>query len=90
MKLKPKHKLVEHFSELEDPRIERSKRHKANALQRLEMGGRQIPMQANPAFSPLLIINSIFGQAFSRLFSTHPSTQYRVERLMQIERSLGA
>ena len=28
MKLKPKPKLIEHFSELEDPRIERSKRHK--------------------------------------------------------------
>jgi len=28
MKLKPKNKLVEHFGEIEDPRIERSKRHK--------------------------------------------------------------
>lgn len=28
MKLQPKNKLVEHFSDLEDPRIERSKRHK--------------------------------------------------------------
>lgn len=28
MKLKPKHKLAEHFDEIEDPRIERSKRHK--------------------------------------------------------------
>lgn len=62
----------------------------ANALQRLEMGARQIPMQGNPAFSPLLIINSISGQAFSRLFSTHPSTKSRIERLTQIERSLGA
>lgn len=28
MKLKPKHKLAEHFDEIEDPRIERTKRHK--------------------------------------------------------------
>jgi predicted transposase YbfD/YdcC len=28
MKLSPKHKLVEHFSEIDDPRIERTKRHK--------------------------------------------------------------
>lgn len=28
MKLKPKGKLCEHFGEIEDPRIERSKRHK--------------------------------------------------------------
>lgn len=28
MKLKPKHKLAEHFDEIEDPRVERTKRHK--------------------------------------------------------------
>jgi hypothetical protein len=28
MKLKPKGKLCEHFDEIEDPRIERTKRHK--------------------------------------------------------------
>ena len=28
MKLRPKYKLVEHFAEIDDPRIERTKRHK--------------------------------------------------------------
>ena len=28
MKLRPKYRLVEHFSEIDDPRIERTKRHK--------------------------------------------------------------
>jgi hypothetical protein len=28
MKLKPKNKLIEHFSQIEDPRMERTKRHK--------------------------------------------------------------
>lgn len=28
MKLKPKNTLVEHFGDIEDPRIERTKRHK--------------------------------------------------------------
>ncbi|MFM7384580.1 MAG: transposase family protein, partial [Microcystaceae cyanobacterium] len=27
MKLRPKYKLVEHFAEIDDPRIERTKRH---------------------------------------------------------------
>jgi heat shock protein HtpX len=63
----------------------------ANALQRLEMGARQIPMQANPSFEPLLIINSLSGQAFASLFSTHPSTEDRVNRLLQLEQQmLGA
>jgi heat shock protein HtpX len=62
----------------------------ANALQRLEMGARQMPMQGNPAFSPLLIINSLSGQAFSRLFSTHPSTEARVQKLLELERNMGS
>jgi hypothetical protein len=28
MKLRPKYRLVEHFAEIDDPRIERTKRHK--------------------------------------------------------------
>ena len=28
MKLRPKYRLVEHFTEIDDPRIERTKRHK--------------------------------------------------------------
>lgn len=62
----------------------------ANALQRLEMGARQIPMEGNPAFSPLLIINSLSGQAFAKLFSTHPATADRVQRLLQLEQEMGS
>jgi heat shock protein HtpX len=61
----------------------------ANALQRLEMGARQLPMDSNPAFSPLLIINSVSGRAFASLFSTHPSTEARIERLMRLEQEMG-
>jgi heat shock protein HtpX len=60
----------------------------ANALQRLEMGAKQMPMQGNPAFSPLLIINSLSGQAFASLFSTHPSTQSRIQRLLELEQQV--
>lgn len=57
----------------------------AKALKRLEMSAERLPMDANPAFSPLLIINALPKQAFRSLFSTHPSTEKRVERLLAME-----
>ncbi|MGB8702070.1 MAG: M48 family metalloprotease [Thermosynechococcaceae cyanobacterium] len=63
----------------------------ARALKRLELSALQIPTEGNPAFEPLLIVNSLSGQVpFSNLFSTHPSTEVRIEKLLQIEqRQLG-
>lgn len=60
----------------------------ASALQRLESAGKQLPLQANPAFEPLLIINSISRQSFSGLFSTHPSTAARIQNLLKLEQEL--
>ncbi|MEA5595172.1 zinc metalloprotease HtpX [Rivularia sp. UHCC 0363] len=62
----------------------------ARALQRLEATARQMPMQANPAFEPLLIINPLSGEFLGNLFRTHPSTEARVEALLQIEQQLAA
>lgn len=62
----------------------------AQALQRLEAGAQQMPLQGDPAFSPLLIINGPSGRFLANLFSTHPSTQDRVARLMNIEQELKA
>lgn len=61
----------------------------ANALQKLETVGKQIPMNGNPAFEPLLIMNSFSGEGIQSLFRTHPSTEQRVIRLMQIAKELG-
>jgi len=61
----------------------------ANALQRLEMTARQMPLVGNPAFSPLLIVNNFSGQFMSKLFSTHPPTQDRIEKLLRIEEKMG-
>lgn len=61
----------------------------ARALQRLEAGARQMPVQANPAFEPLLIINPFSGQFLSGLFRTHPSTEARIENLLKLEQQLG-
>lgn len=40
----------------------------ARALQRLESTARQMPLNANPAFEPLLIIHPISGQFFGKSF----------------------
>jgi heat shock protein HtpX len=61
----------------------------AKALQRLEAGARQMPIATNPAFAPLLIVNAIPKQVFSNLFSTHPSTDARVQNLLKLEQELG-
>lgn len=61
----------------------------AKALQRLEANARQIPLNANPAFEPLLIIHPISGQFLGNLFSSHPATEMRVEALLRLEQELA-
>lgn len=55
-----------------------------NALQKLETVGRQIPMNGNPAFSPLLIINPLSSEGLQVLFRTHPPTEERIRRLREL------
>jgi heat shock protein HtpX len=62
----------------------------ARALQRLESVARQMPLHANPAFEPLLIINSISGQFLGNLFSSHPATEARVQALLKLEQQLAS
>lgn len=61
----------------------------AQALQRLDATARQMPMQANPAFEPLLIINPLSGEFLGNLFRTHPSTEARIGALLKIEQKLS-
>ncbi|MBW4467844.1 MAG: M48 family metalloprotease [Pegethrix bostrychoides GSE-TBD4-15B] len=70
-------------------RLTQNPRALASALQRLEAGARQMPMQANPSFEPLLIINPFSGQFLSGLFATHPSTEARIQNLLKLEQELG-
>jgi len=58
----------------------------ANALRRLELGSQQLPLDANPAFAPLLIMGVPSRQMLANLFSTHPSTQDRIQRLLDLDR----
>jgi heat shock protein HtpX len=57
----------------------------AKALQRLEATAKQLPLNANPSFEPLLIINPISGEFMGNLFSSHPATDARVEQLLKLE-----
>lgn len=59
----------------------------ASALQKLESIGKQIPMNGNPAFEPVLIINPFSGEGIASLFRTHPPTEERVRQLQEIAKS---
>jgi heat shock protein HtpX len=58
----------------------------ASALQKLENVGKQIPLNGNPAFEPVLIINPFSGGGIQSLFRTHPPTEERVRQLQEIAR----
>jgi len=56
----------------------------ANALRKLDIAAKQIPMHVEPAVAPLAIVNplSAFRGGMASLFSTHPSTEQRVAKLL--------
>ena len=56
----------------------------ANALRKLDAAAKRIPMQVAPAAAPLAQVNPLaaHGGGFSKLFSTHPPTAERVEKLL--------
>jgi heat shock protein HtpX len=59
----------------------------ASALSKLEQGARaheNIPAEKNPASASLFIVNPLHGQRADKLFSTHPSTANRVQRLKEL------
>ena len=56
----------------------------ANALEKLETYSQQIPMRGSPATENLFIVNPFKGKSMMALFSTHPPTEKRIERLKQM------
>ena len=60
----------------------------ARALRKLEMAAGRVPADVAPATASLFIVNP-FGatRQMARLFSTHPSTEERIERLMALPRN---
>lgn len=59
----------------------------ASALRKLEVAAGRVPAEVAPATASLFIVNP-FGatRSMARLFSTHPSTEERIEKLMEIAR----
>jgi len=58
----------------------------ARSLQKLESANRRIPMHVPDAQSSLFIVQPLTGSSVAKLFSTHPPTEERVARLMEMER----
>lgn len=56
----------------------------ASALQKLEAAAQQVPMAVNPAAAHLYIVKPFRGGGIGSLFSTHPPTKERVERLLEM------
>jgi heat shock protein HtpX len=59
----------------------------ASALAKISAGTSRIPMNVNPATSQLFIDNPLKaarGRGASRLFSTHPPVEERIERLHEM------
>jgi len=61
----------------------------ASALRKLQTASQRIPMAANPATSHMFIVNPLSGGGITKLFSTHPPIEERIERLesMSLRRS---
>lgn len=62
----------------------------ARALRKIENWSQAVPMTAgSPATAHLFIINPFAGGGLAKLFSTHPSTEARIERLEAMVSSGG-
>lgn len=63
----------------------------AQALRKISVAGRQIPMQSgSPATAHLFIMNPLSGGGWTSLFRTHPPVEQRIARLEAMARRRGA
>jgi heat shock protein HtpX len=56
----------------------------ADALRKLESASKQIPLDANPATAHMFIIKPFSAGGLMNMFSTHPPTEERIARLMNL------
>ena len=64
----------------------------ASALQKIQRHAQGVPMQAaqrHPETAQMMIINPLAGGGLRGLFSTHPATEERVERLLAMAQSMA-
>jgi len=65
----------------------------ASALEKIAGAAHQIPnmvAERNPASAHLFIVNPLSGARMDNLFSTHPSLENRVARLVEVSKEMGA
>ncbi len=53
----------------------------ARALEKLHAASLRLPLEASPQTAHMFIVNPLSGEAFARLFSTHPPIEERIRRL---------
>ncbi|MBM4026288.1 MAG: protease HtpX [Planctomycetes bacterium] len=58
----------------------------ARSLQKLDAANRRIPLRVPDGQSSLFIVQPLTGSDMTKLMSTHPPTEERVARLMEMER----
>ncbi|GGD16233.1 zinc metalloprotease HtpX [Aquisalinus flavus] len=64
----------------------------ASALAKISNGVARIPnptAERFPASGQMMIMNPLSGKGADNLFSTHPGTQNRIDRLVELARSMG-
>lgn len=64
----------------------------ASALEKIHNYAHQVPMQtaeAHPETAQMMIINPLSGAGMGNLFSTHPNTEERIQRLLAMVRGLA-
>ena len=54
----------------------------ATALRKLEAAGKRVPLPANAATAHMFIVKPFSGRGVIGLFSTHPPTEQRIEKLL--------
>lgn len=54
----------------------------ADALRKIDKSVQRVPLAANPATAHMFIMKPFAGRGISALFSTHPKTEQRVQRLL--------
>jgi heat shock protein HtpX len=58
----------------------------ADALRKIDAAARRVPLDANPATAHMFIIKPFSGRSLMSLFSTHPSTEARIQALLERSR----
>ncbi|WP_032496842.1 zinc metalloprotease HtpX [Hydrogenivirga sp. 128-5-R1-1] len=65
----------------------------AKALEKLETAAQQLTpvaeREVNPGTAHMMIVNPFKGDIIAKLFSTHPPTQERIQRLLELAKQMG-